>query len=780
MLRRIIGLLIIAVLALGCVQESPSYLAKQGEYFYKKAIASYQRLVKKEKRNVAQRIALAKLYLNRGDFEAAIKTLKGQEDKTAKQLLGEAFYQAGDYTQALGLFERSGKISEDEYLYYYGLTCQRQNLYEKALELFGRIKGKEYSALAGERVSSIQGLSLGGLDISDQLKEKIEEATREKYPLAGAVMILVDEHVKLSPDNTLVSDARYLIKILNERGKKDFAEVVIGYDSTYEKVELEYARTVKPSGEVIAAGEKDIRDVSRYMNFPLYSNARARIISMPEISEGALIDYRVRTIQHQLINKEDFDLAYSLKENEPVLQGRFSLDLPKGRDLKIKVLNPGYNPQNIDLAPKISETASERNYLWEFRDIPQIELEPDMPPMAEIDPIILMSTFDSWDEIYKWWWDLTKERISADSAINGKTKELVKGKNTPEEKIRAIYNYCVQEVRYVGVEYGQAGYQPHPAPEIFKNKYGDCKDKAILFIAMLKSAGIDGYPVLIGTRGMPVTAKDFPALNFNHCIAAVELNQKTVFLDITAEVCSFGDLPADDQERTVLLFKKDGYELIDTPLLLPRENLIRYRTEMILGQDETVSAKRTVSGLGQFDQAQRFWTRYTPPNLIEESLKAKVQSLVTSGDLISYKYENADNLDLPIKLTYEFKGKNFLSRAGQARILPQFTKIDTSSSAKASRIYPLELGQPSVNEAVFSIRLPVNFKIKYLPESRALTSPWIDYAVDYKLKGGILTVSQNQGLKKRQAAVREYPEFKKFLEDAAILLDEHIILEKKS
>src|SRR3989338_1337997 len=672
MLRRIIGLLIIAVLALGCVQESPSYLAKQGEYFYKKAIASYERLVKKEKRNVVQRIALARLYLNRGDFEAAIKTLKGQEDKTAKQLLGEAFYKAGDYTQALGVFERAGKISEDEYLYYYGLTCQRQNLYEKALELFGRIKGKEYSALAGERVSSIQGLSLGGLDISDQLKEKIEEATQEKYPLAWAVMILVDEHVKLSPDNTLVSDARYLIKILNERGKKDFAEVVIGYDSTYEKVELEYDRTVKPSGEVIAAGEKDIRDVSRYMNFPLYSNARARIISMPEISEGALIDYRVRTIQHQLINKEDFDLAYSLKENEPVLQGRFSLDLPKGRDLKIKVLNPGYNPQNIDLAPKISETASERNYLWEFRDIPQIELEPDMPPMAEIDPIILMSTFDSWDEIYKWWWDLTKDRISADSAINGKTKELVKGKNTPEEKIRAIYNYCVQEVRYVGVEYGQAGYQPHPAPEIFKNKYGDCKDKAILFVTMLKVAGIDGFPVLIGTRGTPAMEDDFPTVNFNHCVAAVELNNELIFLDITAEVCSFGDLPADDQERTVLLFKQDGYELIDTPLVLPRENLIRYRTEMILGQDETVSAKRTVSGLGQFDQAQRFWLRYTPPNLIEESLKQKVQSLVTSGDLISYKYENADNLDLPIKLTYEFKGKNFLSRAGQARILPQF------------------------------------------------------------------------------------------------------------
>ncbi len=793
MLKRIIGLIIISSLALGCVQESPSYLAKQGEYFYKKAIAAYERLVKKEKRNVAHKIELARLYLRRGDFTRAIETLKGQDDKASRQILGAAFYKAGDYTQALGAFERAGKISEDEYLYYYGLTCQKQNLYEKALELFSRIKGREYSALAQERIFSIQGLNLSGLDLSDELKGRIAQATQEKYPLAGAVMILVDETVKLFSDNTLVSDARYVIKILNERGKKDFAEVVIGYDSTYEKVELEYARTIKPAGEVIMAGEKDIRDVSRYMNFPLYSNARARIISMPEISEGAIIDYRVRTTQNQLINKEDFDLAYSLKENEPVLQAKFSLDLPKGRKLKLKVLNPEYNSQKTGqmavvglpiaqatgLEPKINETASGVNYLWEFKDIPQIELEPDMPPATEVDPIIMMSTFDSWDEIYKWWWELTSDRISADSAIREKTQELIKGKNTPEEKIRAVYNYCVQDIRYVGVEYGQAGYQPHPAAEIFKNKYGDCKDKAILFIAMLKAAGIEGYPVLIGTRGTPATSRDFPALNFNHCIAAVELDEKIIFLDITAEVCSFGDLPADDQERTVLLFKKDGYELITTPLLSPRENVIRYQTDMALGRDESVSARREVSGLGQFDQAQRFWLRYTPPNLIEESLKQKVQSLVTSGDLISYKYENADNLDLPIKLTYEFAGRNFLSRAGKARIMPQFTRIDTSSSAKLIRVYPLELGQPSINEAVFSIRLPLNFKIKYLPESRVLQSPWIDYEVEYKLKGDTLTVTQRQSLKKRQASVQEYPQFKKFLEEAAILLDEHIILEKK-
>jgi hypothetical protein len=571
-----------------------------------------------------------------------------------------------------------------------------------------------------------------------------------------------------------------MVKILNERGKNDFSEIVLGYDSTYEKVEIEYARTIKPSGEVVAVGEKDIRDVSRYLNFPLYSNARARIISMPEIAKGSIVEYKIRATQSQLINKDDFDIAYNLQETGPVVSARFAISIPKNRNLRIKPLNPEYNPKNFNLSPVITESEEEKIYRWEFKDIPQIEAEPNMPPLQEINPLILASTFDSWDEIYKWWWGLSKDRISPDKAITDKVYQLIQGKKTPEEKIRAIYNYCAQEIRYVGIEYGQAGYQPHPAPEIFKNKYGDCKDKAILFIAMLKAAGIEAFPVLIGTRGTPVMEEDFPAVNFNHCIAAVELNNRLIFLDITAEVCSFGDLPSDDQKRRVLIFRKDAYEIADTPLAAPEGNRVKSKSQLAIAADETVRAQRTVETFGQFDQAQRYWLRYTPPNLIEQGLKEKIQSMVTSGDLITYRYENSDDLNLPIRLTYEFKGKNFLSRAGKARIIPQLANVDTSLVAKDSRVYPLELGNPSLNETHLEITLADDFAIEYLPESLDVKSKWLDYLVSYELKGRTLAVSQKQAVKTRQVPREEYADFKKFLEDLAIKSDEHTILEKKN
>ena len=531
------GILLVLFLLLGCSADlnKIAHLAKKAESSYQKAIEGYQKLTAKDKKNAGLKLGLAKLYYSRGDYQNAMNTLENVEDMEAKKLLAVCFYKSGDYTQALSIFDKLGKLADGEYLYYYGETCAKHNLYEQALDILGRIKDKEYLAKAKERIASIQGLAGGYLsNLNAEQEEAIISATQEKYPLAGAVIILADEKMKLLSDNTLVYDLHFMVKILNERGKNDFSEIVLGYDSTYEKVEIEYARTIKPNGEVVAVGEKDIRDVSRYLNFPLYSNARARIISMPEISEGAIVEYKIRTTQSQLINKDDFDIAYNLQETEPVVSSRFSISIPKNRNLRIKPLNPEYNPKNFNLSPLITETEEDKIYRWEFKDIPQIEAEPNMPPKAEINPVILASTFDSWEEIYKWWYGLSKDRIALDKAITDKVSELIQGKQAPEDKIRAIYNYCVQEIRYVGIEYGQAGYQPHPASEIFKNKYGDCKDKAILFIAMLKAAGMEAFPVLIGTRGTPAMEDDFPAVNFNHCIAAVELNNELIFLEITA------------------------------------------------------------------------------------------------------------------------------------------------------------------------------------------------------------------------------------------------------
>lgn len=790
MKTKIFRLFFIFVLAAGCTlnSDAPEKAAGVSEAFYKKAINGYKSILAKNKDSVSVKMSLAKLYFEHGEYENAIKAISGVDTQEAQKLRAFCLFKSADYTEALSIFSRLGKIQDQQYLYYYGLTYQKQNLFEQALDIFSKIKDGEYEQRAKERINAIRGLVREHLRDFDDLplvwqkglKDKGVSIKQQDYPLAGAVVLLVNEKVDILPDNTLVSYTHFVVKILNERGKRDFSEIEIGYDSTYEKVEVEYAKTIKPSGEVVLVGEKDMRDVSRYLNFPLYSNARVRIISMPEITEGAIVEYKVKVVRSQLINKKDFDVAYSLQESEPILYAKFVINLPKKRSLKTKVLNEEYNIGNFNLKPVIKEDSNLKTYTWEFTGIPQIELESSMPPDAEINPIILISTFESWEDIYKWWWELSRERIMYDEAIKAKAEELTKDKDTPEDKIREIYNYCAQKIRYVGVEYGQAGYQPHKAQEIFKNKYGDCKDKAILFISMLNSIDLKGWPVLIGTRGMPLTQSDFPALIFNHCIAMVELNGKTVFLDITAEVCSFGDLPEADQGRNVMIFKDSGYQILEIPLLKPQDNKIEYKTNITVLDNESVSAKREVKTIGQFDQAQRYWLRYTPPNLIEEGLKEKIQDFVVSGRLIKYNYENGDDLNLPIRLAYSYEGKNLFKKAGRARILPALAGVDTSIVAKDKRRYPLELGHPNIEEAYFEIDFPREFNVKYLPENTDFTSRWMDYSVEYASGENRLEIRQKQMLKLREVSQSDYAEFKQLLEDLAIKLNQHVILERKN
>jgi transglutaminase-like putative cysteine protease len=205
---------------------------------------------------------------------------------------------------------------------------------------------------------------------------------------------------------------------------------------------------------------------------------------------------------------------------------------------------------------------------------------------------MLISTFNGWQDVYNWWWSLASGKIKADSAIKNKVKELMRNKASDEEKIRAIYNFCAQKIRYVAVEYGQAGYEPHFAADIFKNKYGDCKDQAILLVTLLKEAGFIARPVLIATKEYYNLNVDFPSLLFNHCIAAVCLKDKLIFLDPTAQTCSFGDLPPDDQGRKVLVFNEDKYEIQETPLYPPNHNLIKQQLKIKLNKDESIQAQK--------------------------------------------------------------------------------------------------------------------------------------------------------------------------------------------
>ncbi|MCX5680894.1 MAG: transglutaminase domain-containing protein, partial [Candidatus Omnitrophica bacterium] len=458
-------------------------------------------------------------------------------------------------------------------------------------------------------------------------------------------------------------------------------------------------------------------------------------MSMPEVMVGAFLEYKIRTVQNKMVAKDKFDTNYFLQTDSPVQHAEFSVKLPQGRKLNQKVLNLVFAKQTASLSPIVVENSDHSIYSWKFDNIEQMIPEPQMPPLSEVTPVILLSTFESWKQVYDWWWPLAKDKIQVNEAMKAKIGELVNATMTEREKAEVLHNFCIRNIRYVGVEYGQAGYEPHPAPEIFSNKYGDCKDQSILLISMLEAVGIKAHPVLIGTREVPKLQDDFPSMLFNHCIVVAEIGGEFIFLDPTGETVLFGDLPAGDQARDVLVFFDNEAKIMKTPKYPADHNQVIKKTTLNFINPQEIKGQREITTQGIFDQGQRAWLRYTMPALIEETLRQKIQEVIPKGRLIDYKIENLDEMKKSITLFYSFSGSDFLIKAGDKMwVVPQLGGIDLDAVSRNERNFGIDLSLPQTYLTTIEINLPQEYRVKSLPKPVESDNKWFSYKHGYQEK----------------------------------------------
>jgi len=766
--------------------ELANEYAAQSEKFFEKAVSEYNLALEEPEADIFEiNFLLGKFYYGHGRFKEAIQTLlplyeKERENFALTKLLVFSYFRNGDYTDALAIFEKNKDSEDEEFLYLYGRTCEKQNLFYQAIEVYQRIKEVEYRKLAEERISYINAQTkvLTVEDITDPyIRELIMSSPGQaEYPDAGAIILLNEETFRILSDYTAIEELHILIKILNDRGKAKYGEVKLGYDSTYEKIEVEYARTIKPDGKIIPVGAKHIRDISEYPEYPLYSNARLRIISMPELTEGAVIEYKAIKYINKLINGKEFCENYPIQGFEPYLNQKVNLIIPDGYNVNIESYNPGYVEYALSFSPLIERVGDGIKYTWEFNNVPEIISEPSMSPYIEITPYLCISSLNDWQEVYNWWGSLVVDKANIDKAIEEKTQELIKDKNTQEEKAKAIYHWVASKIRYVGVEYGEAGFEPHYATEIFKNKYGDCKDQTMLLISMLRYAGISAYPVLIGTKGSYLLDEEFPSLVFNHAICLAKVGEKLVFLDPTAETTSFGDLPGGDQDRKVFVFYEKEGKIQKTPLFAPEHNKAYISLSIDIHEDETISGTREINTFGEYDQGQRYWLKYTKPVLIEEALKSTVNRLSPGGKLLSYEISDIEDLNYPIEIKMEFEGPKFLTKAGEDRLVPQLGGFSTSLVSRDERSYPIDFRTLDEFDIMVKIKLAENLTVKYLPPPIIKDTPWFTYINKYSFSQGVISFEESLIYKRTLVIPEEYEEYKKICEDLARQADKQVVL----
>jgi len=600
----------------------------------------------------------------------------------------------------------------------------------------------------------------------------------ESYPDAGIINILNEKIEEVFENGRSKETFHTVFKIINERGK-DYADIEIGYNSHTETASILYARTMTPEGKIIPLKKNAVKIITPFEKYPSYNDYKKLTFSMPGAVTGSIIDYMVVREEKKPTIEGKFSSHYYFQEFSPTLTSRYKVIIPKGINLKYFFLNP---PKDVQLSPKIIPEEGKEIYIWEYKNIPQIIREDSMPPFDEVAFSIMVTNMGSWEEFSHWWRKNIEGKTAPNRAIKEKVAELTKNLSTFEEKLEAIFDYVKREIRYVSIDLGKSGYEPAPAPEVFENKYGDCKDKSTLLISMLKAAGINAHYVLIPTNDMGNLVKDFPyPFQFNHCIASVEREGGYHFIDPVAENYQIDYLPSSDQNRDVLIFKDQKIIFAKTPLAKPEENASSSHQKIMIETDGSIKVEFEDSLSGDKEASFRqFFIDYSPTE-IKEALEKRVDKISPGAKLVEYTHSDPLNFKEKFVLNIKYYAQDYCKKAGDILIF-QVPEIEQSCgvTAKKERRYPIVFWTHSYSKEEVEFNIPVGYEVYFLPEPVEVINQYFEFRSNYRRDGDRIFYRGEFINKAINIAPEDYPFYYKFCQVVGKSSKREVLFRKKS
>ncbi len=725
------------------------------------------------------RLRLGSLYFQLGKYEEGIALYREilswrSDDPSVYRNIADGYVRMGKEDQAIKVLEEANAIfpynssiySQLGYLYHEeGKEEEAIGLWRQALEISpGFLHLRDYIDFISEKEEIVE---------VDACELIAKAPSAEEYPDASAAILLNEVKRVIHLDGTSSTTYHRIIKLFNKRGIEKFGEVFITYNAWGERITIKKARTFKLDGTEVEA--TSIKDIFPLEGYRLYSHISQKVISMPALEEGVTIEYQYTLDDYSrgFIGKNFQDTFY-LQDFEPIQSCRYVLTIPEG--IEIKIVN-----FKTDIEPEIKKDESKVIYTWEASDISQIIYESDMPPFHNIAPRITVSSFSSWEEIASWYYDISREQSKADPDIKAKVAELIQNETTLEGKIRALYHYVITEIRYLGLEFGISGHMPHEASEIYKYKYGDCKDKATLLIAMLKEAGIEAYYVLLRTRYSGEIDLDLPSFQFDHAIAAVPLNGELMFLDGTAENYCYGELPAMDQDVWAMVLIDGEGKFMKVPMQSTEKNQRVREIKLDLKEDGSVSGEITVLQSGIFAAYYRSIFKDLGETKRKELIQNSLSSSCPGSILEEFSFSDLADLNVPVEQRYKFRVPSYARKVGEKlHLKPSIIERVESTSivAKEERRFPMYFYSQYCTQNIIEITIPEGYKVERIPDDIDLVLPFVSYRVKYSIEEDLIKYERYYKFNTFEISKEEYSSFKEFVERIAQEDAQEIILKQ--
>src|ERR1700722_16545017 len=549
----------------------------------------------------------------------------------------------------------------------------------------------------------------------------------------AAVFERILNRVRFENDGTEVSETEAVIRIQSQAGVEEFGQLVFGYSSATEKLDVEYIRVRKPGGQVVETPESTAQDFAPDVlkEAPMYSDYRQRHISVAALQPGDTLEYRtvVRVLTPLAAN--NFWYEYTFPKGVVVNEDRLELDIPKSRDVKLKT------PTR---QPEIQDKGDRRIYTWVVKDIAPDRSKKDNSDEEETGPDVQLTTFTDWNQIAQWYAKLQGERMTVDDSVRAKASELTKGATTPEEKARRLYNYVALNVRYVSLSLGIGRYQPHSASDVLQNGYGDCKDKHTLFSAMLRAEGIQSYPVLIDSSRQVDVDVPSPA-QFDHVITAARLDKGTdlTWLDTTPEVTPYGLLVYQLRNKEAVVASGDSEGgLRKTPANSPVKSFLHFVIDGKFSEFGALDATFEIKAQGDRDWPLRASFRRVSQAQWKDLAKVFSDGSGFPGDVDDVHVDPLEDTSKPFHVTFHLhQDRYFVVPSGNVNFRPLPTVGMPASRGSDKSTNPLNIGPEGETQYKVRLQFPSNYTLR-TPTAVRMSRDYGDYSSNYTLSHGIL------------------------------------------
>jgi len=575
----------------------------------------------------------------------------------------------------------------------------------------------------------------------EEIQAASAKVTAEKF--APATVLFERDSYVIGADGRVTYTHQMISRVETQAAVEGWSEISERWEPWYQRRPEIHARVIQPDGKVSELDQKTVTDApAKEEDDQTYTDARIRKAPLPGVVAGAIIEEELVLEDKQPFFSGGGVYRDFMSRGVPVVRTELVVDAPKELNLQYKV----------HLLPQLKVTDDEQAGVRHLRLVQgylpaRVDSDINLTTHQLLSPMIEFSTGKSWAAVAAAYRQLSDGQIDP-----AKVKSLLPAgavSGNPEtdrnKTIQLIVSRLHKEVRYTGIEFGEAALQPQTATEVLKRHYGDCKDKAAMLVAMLRAAGIPANLALLDAGpGIDVTP-ELPGMNeFDHAIVYVPAAGAAapLWIDATAEYAQVGILPSMDQGREALIITEGADALTSTPRPGPEEDKLVETREFVMSEYGGAHITETSLTHGDVDESYRadFGSEDTREKKANLESYAKNQYLAKALTAVEHGEGHDFSKPFSLKLDMaEAKRGNTMIDDGAVAIpfswifgrLPEWFRTDPNPNGEKltpqqeedhkkailARVSDYDV-HPFTTEWHYRIVPPVGFELRALPEDK--------------------------------------------------------------